>query len=62
MLSSFPILTNSIRCYKCDRTDACKTLTSNNSLFNDKYDIIDCEHFCWKSISLGNSENLVKIK
>ncbi len=53
MASAFPLSTHPIRCYRCYATDICKTMT-NGSLFNDKYDIIDCEHYCWKSISLGN--------
>jgi hypothetical protein len=53
-LSSFLTYSNSIRCYKCDATHECKTITSSNLQSNDNYEIIDCEHYCWKSISLGN--------
>ncbi len=53
IVSLFPTYTNPIRCYKCAKTDVCKTIT-NYSLFNEKYDVIDCEYYCWKSISLGN--------
>ena len=46
--------TNTIRCYKCVAMGVCKGVINNNSKSNDNYEIIDCEHYCWKSISLGN--------
>jgi hypothetical protein len=54
----FPLFTNTIRCYKCDATDECKTINSGLSSKNydqssDSVEIIDCEYYCWKSISLG---------
>ncbi len=53
MVILFPIYINTIRCYKCDTTDICKTMM-NKSQSIDKYEIVDCEYYCWKSISLGN--------
>ncbi|CAF3606096.1 unnamed protein product [Rotaria sordida] len=55
----FPLFTNTIRCYKCDATNECRTITSGLSFkgyddTSDNVEIIDCEHYCWKSISLGN--------
>jgi len=49
----FPTYTNTIHCYKCDTKDVCKTIISKLQS-NDKYEIVDCEYYCWKSISLGN--------
>jgi hypothetical protein len=58
LLVLFPLFTNSIRCYKCDATNECKIIKKNFILKNydqssDSVEIIDCEHYCWKSISLG---------
>lgn len=56
----FPSLSNTLRCYKCDATDECKTINSafsskNYGYSSDNVEIIDCEHYCWKSVALGNS-------
>lgn len=48
----FATYTNTLRCYKCGATDPCKMLI-NKSLSNNKYEIVDCEQYCWKSITLG---------
>jgi hypothetical protein len=53
MVLLFPTYINTIHCYKCDATDVCKTMI-NKSRSNTKYKIVDCEYYCWKSISLGN--------
>ncbi|CAM2724666.1 unnamed protein product [Rotaria socialis] len=58
-IALFPSRTNSIRCYKCDATNECRTIKSGSSFKNydylsDNVEIIDCEYYCWKSVSLGN--------
>ena len=45
--------TNSLHCYKCDSTDLCRIQTNNLSRVA-QYEIVQCEYFCWKSISLGS--------
>ncbi len=58
LLVQFPLFTNSIRCYKCDATNECKDLSLRNSGYtSENIEIIDCEYYCWKSISLGKREN-----
>ncbi len=54
----FPVLTHTIRCYKCDATNECKTINTGLSARNydyssDNVEVIECEENCWKSISLG---------
>ncbi len=52
--SLLPILTNTIRCYKCDATNECRKISSKNHAYSsDDVEVVDCEYFCWKSISLG---------
>ncbi len=52
--SLLPILTNTIRCYKCDATNECQKISSKNHGYSsDDVEVVDCEYFCWKSISLG---------
>ncbi|UJR15962.1 hypothetical protein I4U23_002882 [Adineta vaga] len=58
-LTLFPLITNTIRCYKCDASDECKTINNGVSSKNyhhssENVEIIDCEYYCWKSVSLGN--------
>ncbi|CAF0783733.1 unnamed protein product [Didymodactylos carnosus] len=53
ILCLFITITSSLRCYKCDASDACKNLDRHASL-NDDIEEIECEHLCWKSVSLGN--------
>jgi hypothetical protein len=55
-LVRFPLFTKSIRCYKCDATNECKDLSTRNYGYtSDNVEIIDCEYYCWKSISLGKA-------
>ncbi len=54
VLGLLPLLTNSIRCYKCDATIDCKKLSSRSYGYSsDDVEVVDCEYYCWKSISLG---------
>lgn len=58
----FPLYTNTIRCYKCDASSECKIInhglsSKNHYHSSDNVEIVDCEHFCWKSISLGKQQN-----
>ncbi|CAF3670897.1 unnamed protein product [Adineta steineri] len=55
----YPLSTNTIRCYKCEATNECKTINNDVSSKNyyhssDNVEIIECEYYCWKSVSLGN--------
>jgi hypothetical protein len=53
-LGLLPLLTNTIRCYKCDATSECKTISSRTDDYSsDNVEVIDCDYYCWKSISLG---------
>ena len=59
----FPLMTNTIRCYKCDASDECRTINNGVSSKNyyhasENVEIIDCEYSCWKSVSLGNKDEL----
>ncbi len=54
----FPLFTNTIRCYKCDASNECKIINNRLSSKNyypssDNVEIIDCEYYCWKAVSLG---------
>ena len=54
-----PMFLDSIRCYKCDATDRCRSIrdgytSRHHDESSDSLEIIDCEHYCWKSVSLGN--------
>lgn len=54
----FPLWTNSIRCYQCDGSNECKTISTdslykNNHFSSENVEIVDCEYYCWKSVSLG---------
>lgn len=51
--------TNSLRCYKCDSTDFCRMKT-NDSFVLSRYQTVQCDYFCWKSISLGRQSNEIK--
>ena len=53
-----PLFTETIRCYKCDASDECRTIRNDSPLRYvdeemENLEIIDCEHFCWKAVSLG---------
>lgn len=53
-----PLFTETIRCYKCDASDECRTILNDSPLRYvdeemENLEIIDCEHFCWKAVSLG---------
>lgn len=62
VISVLPLLTTTIRCYKCDASTECKIITKGSSIrsdedFSDDVEIVDCEYNCWKSISLGSRIN-----
>lgn len=61
-----PLVTNSIRCYKCDASDQCRSIqhgymSKDHDDPSDSLEIIDCEHYCWKSVSLGKTSRLTKL-
>ena len=63
-LGGFLRLTDNIRCYKCDaELSECKTISSKTYDYaSENVEVIDCEYFCWKSISLGKYQILIKFK
>lgn len=67
VISVLPLLTTTIRCYKCDATNECKIMTKDSSIrsyddSSDNVEVVDCEYNCWKSISLGNKINIIKLQ
>jgi hypothetical protein len=61
-----PLLIRAIRCYKCDATDQCGNIHTDvaSNYYHEQSDsveIVDCEYFCWKSISLGKSQQIESI-
>ena len=54
-----PAWTSAVRCYQCDATDECRTVpdevssTSYVDAAASNVEVVDCEHYCWKSVSLG---------
>lgn len=54
IVGALPQLTYPIRCYKCDASADCRMLSTRMQDYSpDNVEIIDCEHFCWKAVSLG---------
>lgn len=63
LVAVLPLTANAIRCYKCDASQECKTISNGGSSKNyyhasENVEIIDCEYYCWKSISLGKRNDV----
>lgn len=52
------LIVEAVRCYKCEASDQCRSLqhgapSSIDEDGSETFEIVECEYFCWKSISLG---------